>query len=307
MEGLPENVIETKNCTKIYPNGVKAVDSVDLEIKKGEILGLLGRNGAGKTTLIRLLSAFFLPTSGDVYVCGKNTKTHKHWIRKNVGVVQQEFSYELYVDTTKNLYIYGHLLGMKKEELLPRIQEVKEIFKLQERQASELSAGNKKRLQVAREFLKIRPIMVLDEPTSGLDPIGRNQVLSQIQKLKTKVTVVYVTHMLREAELICDRVALMAQGQIVHLADPKELKSTVSHLKEIQVTLQKKVPPSVINDLPVETIRIEDKTLVCRGHNTLEKVNEICAKLHEYGTAIEVKDLSLDQVFVELLGDEDDT
>jgi ABC-2 type transport system ATP-binding protein len=97
MEGMPESVIKTKNCTKIYPNGIKAVDNANLEIKKGEILGLLGRNGAGKTTLIRLLSGFFLPTLGDVYVFGKNTKHHKHWVRKNMGVVQQEVSYERYV------------------------------------------------------------------------------------------------------------------------------------------------------------------------------------------------------------------
>jgi ABC-2 type transport system ATP-binding protein len=308
MEGTPESVIKTKNCTKIYPNGTKAVDNVNVEIKKGEILGLLGRNGAGKTTLIRLLSGFFLPTLGDVYVSGKNTKHHKHWVRKHVGVVQQEVSYERYVTTDKNLYIYGQLLGIKKEDLAPRIKKVKEIFRLPEGQASELSAGNKKRLQVAREFLKIRPIMVLDEPTAGLDPIGRNQVLSQIKKLKTNnITVVYVTHILGEAELICDKIALMAQGQILHLAHPNELKNTVSHLKEIQVTLQKEVPSSVIKELPVENIHITDKTLVCRGHNTLDEINDMCKKLKKYGTSIEVKDLSLDQVFVELLGDDNGT
>lgn len=305
MKDFSNNVVETKNCTKIYPTNIKGVDNVTLEIKRGEILGLLGPNGAGKTTLVRVVSAFFSPTSGDVIVLGKNSKNAKIWIRKKVGVVQQEFSYEPYVSTRKNLMIYGQMLGLKDEELTSRVERVIEIFRLQEHEeAAELSAGNKKRLQVAREFLKIRPIMILDEPTAGLDPIGRNQVLSQIKELKKEeVTIIYVTHILGEAESLCDRIALMDKGRILHLAQPRELKNRVSTLKEIRVVLKRKIPDEIVEKLPVDSTNLEQNILICRGHNNLEEIHNLCNLLKEYGEAIEVRDLSLDDVFMELLGD----
>lgn len=304
MKDFPNIVVKTMNCTKIYPNNIKGVDNVSLEIRRGEILGLLGPNGAGKTTLVRLVSAFFPPTSGDVHVLGKESKNAKIWIRKNVGVVQQEFSYEPYISTTKNLMIYGQLLGLTGEKLAARAEEVMEIFRLpKHEEAAELSAGNKKRLQVAREFLKIRPIMILDEPTAGLDPIGRNQVMSQIRELKKEeVTIIYVTHILGEAELLCDRIVLMDKGKILHLAQPRELKNKVSTLKEIRVVLKKKIPEEIVGKLPVDYANLKENILICRGHNNLGEIHALCDLLREYGDTIEVKDLSLDDVFVELIG-----
>lgn len=304
MNNKIKNVIKVDNCTMIYPNGIKALDNVSINISEGEIIGLLGCNGAGKTTLIKIMSAFYTPTAGNVFVYGKNTKEDKIWIRKKVGVVQQEHSYEPYVSTTKNLLIYGHLLGLSGEELFKNVEKIKNLFRLQENEAAELSTGNKKRLQVAREFLKIRSIMFLDEPTAGLDPLGRNQVLEQIKKLKQDgITIIYVTHILGEAELICDRIALMDKGKILHLAHPKELKNKVSNLKEIKISLKKKVPRKILRDLPVENVFIENDVLICRAQNELSHINIISQCLIDYGQTIEVRDLSLDAVFMELIGD----
>jgi len=218
--------IEVTNLTKSFGDFV-AVDSINFQVKKGEIFGFLGPNGAGKSTTIRMLCGVLKPTSGTGKVAGFDIKTQPEKIKRCIGYMSQKFS--LYEDLTveENIDFFGGIYGLDKEKRKERQKYVIEMAGLTGREKSlvnELSGGWKQRLSLGCAIIHNPEILFLDEPTSGVDPISRRNFWDLIYQVADNgSTVLVTTHYMDEAEH-CDRLCLIYRGKIIALGTPYELK-----------------------------------------------------------------------------------
>jgi ABC-2 type transport system ATP-binding protein len=222
-----EEVIVVSDLNHTYDGKRYALSAVSFSVKRGEVFGLLGRNGAGKTTLIKILTTLIRPTAGRISILGLDPYTHGAEVRRRIGVVQQDDSFD-YTSVEGNLDIYGMLWGVQKSERLKRIEELLELFSLKDvrkKNVFDLSGGQARRLQVAREFMHDMDILFLDEPTVGLDVIMRRTLLDRIKELaRNGLTVIFTTHNLEEADYLCDRIAVIDSGRILALDSVENLK-----------------------------------------------------------------------------------
>lgn len=226
----PDAAIIVRSLTKRY-GVLTALDSFDLEVKKGEIFALLGPNGAGKTTLIRILTTLMSPTSGDAFVYGMNSALQGREIRRLIGVVPQENSLDRYLTARENLELHARLHSMEKKKYKSRVDELLELFGLAGRQhdfPDTFSGGMQRRLVVARALLHEPAVLFLDEPTTGLDPQARRAVWDYIRTIAGKMTIFLTTHYLEEAEHLCERVAIMDHGRLIALGSSAELKANLT-------------------------------------------------------------------------------
>lgn len=237
--------IETFDLCKYYPN-VKAVDKLNLKIKKGEIFGLLGPNGAGKTTAISMLCTILPPTSGTATVNGFDIIKEPAEVRKSIGIVFQQPSVDDLLTGRENLMMHTLLFKMPKEIRKKRIDEVLRLVDLEKR-ADDLvktySGGMRRRLELARGMMHYPTVLFLDEPTLGLDPQTREHMWRYISTLarKEKMTILLTTHYMEEAELLCDRVGIIDAGRIIALDEPEKLKSLIGGDKIIIRTKNPKI------------------------------------------------------------------
>jgi len=221
-------------------DGVNAVDGIDLDVVKGQIFGFLGPNGAGKSTVIKLLTTLIHPTSGKISVLKLDALKEPLKIRKKIGVVLQQPSYEPTLSVEKSLEKYGMMWNLDKKTRNDRTEELLITFNLVEirkKKNEDLSIGQRRRVQVAREFMHDMDLLFLDEPTVGLDPTARRQLLDFLKnKVKeTNLTIFYTTHVLTEAEYLCDNIAIINKGRIVTIDSPNELKNRFGHEKTIKI------------------------------------------------------------------------
>jgi len=307
---INNSVLFVENVSKTYPNGVKAIKDVSFILSEGEILGILGPNGAGKTTLVRIISGYFLPDSGQVRLLGKDvTKIPRGMLRDLIGVVQQDLSYEPYVSVRRNLYIYGELLGLKRDEIEERTKYVMELFHLDgSKKAKELSGGTKKRLQVAREFLKIRPVMILDEPTVGLDPLAKRTLLNEIKQLKKEgVSFLYTSHVLSEVEELCDRILVLHRGKVKFFGKISDFKKLHGPLKRISVFLKQpldKLPLSLSDTEKVHSVKLRKNWLTIYLEDDPSTVVKVASILEPYAQEISINEPSLEEIFIRVFGGE---
>ena len=237
---IPEQVISVENLRHTYDGKYYALDDVTLEVRKGEVFGLLGKNGAGKTTLIKALTTLIKPTSGALRILGLDPVRDGKEIRKRIGVVQQGESFDF--DTVEgNFNIYGVLWGVPKKVRDQRRDQLIKEFGLQDvrkKRAFDLSGGQKRRVQVAREMMHEMDVLFLDEPTTGLDVIMRRELLDSVrEQARRGLTVVFTTHNLEEADYVCDRVAVVDQGKILAMDTVENLKRLYGGKKTVEVTL----------------------------------------------------------------------
>ena len=215
--------------TKVFNNDIRAVDSINFEIKKGEIFGFLGPNGAGKTTTINMLCTLMKPTGGGATVCGYNIIKQANEVRECIGIVFQDTTLDDQLTARENLELHGRLYGLKKSKMEKRIDEVLGLVELNDRANSivkTFSSGMQRRLEIARGLIHYPQFLFLDEPTLGLDPQTRKHVWDYIIKLKKEreITIFLTTHYMEEADELCDRVAIIDHGKIIALDTPKNLK-----------------------------------------------------------------------------------
>jgi ABC-2 type transport system ATP-binding protein len=233
--------IAVDNLCHTYNGKDYVVNDVSFKVGKGEIFGLLGRNGAGKTTTIRVLTTLMLPTRGNVRVLGYDVRTDGPQIRKRIGVVQQDTSFE-FTTVKENLDLYGFLWGVPKDLRQKRRDQLIKTFGLEDfvkARAFDLSGGLQRRLQVAREFMHDMDLLFLDEPTVGLDPLMRRKILDMLKE-KANVeglTILFTTHNLEEADYLCDRVAIIDKGKIEAIDTIDNLKRLYGETKSIEISL----------------------------------------------------------------------
>jgi len=250
---MSTDAIKTENLTKVYKDfwgrpRVKALDGLNLDVKKGEIFGLLGPNGSGKTTTLKLLLGLLFPTSGKAYVLDKragNVATYQ-----KIGFLPEESYFYSFLNADETLNFYGRLFGLKAGKLKKRVDELIELVGLKDarkRRMGEYSKGMARRLGLAQALINDPELIFLDEPTSGLDPLGCREVKDIILRLgKTEGKTVFLcTHLLADVEDVCNRIAILNKGHLQKIGHVKELLS-------IQDTTQlelKNPPESVLKEL----------------------------------------------------------
>jgi ABC-2 type transport system ATP-binding protein len=233
-------VVVAENLRHSYDRKRFALDGVSFTVRRGEVFGLLGRNGAGKSTLIKAMTTLIRPTSGTLRVLGMDTSREGQKIRRRIGVVQQGESFD-FTTVQKNLDVYGMLWGVPKVERQRRRELLLTKFGLtdiRKRRAFDISGGQKRRVQVAREFMHDMDILFLDEPTVGLDVIMRRTLLDSVrEEVRRGLTVVFTTHNLEEADYLCDRAAVIDEGRILVLDSIDNLKQLYGGKKTIDLTV----------------------------------------------------------------------
>ncbi len=217
-------VIETKDLVKRYGR-IEALKGVSLAVEKGEIFGLLGQNGAGKTTLIKILLGILSPTEGGAELLGE--PVGRVGVRRRVGYLPEDHRFPEYHTGRSLLSFYGSLLEMPAALKRQRIPEVLEMVGLKGRMDYKIrtySKGMKQRLGIAQALMHNPDVIFLDEPTDGVDPVGRREIRHMLQNMKERgVTIFLNSHLLGEVELVCDRVAILDQGNRIRYGTIREL------------------------------------------------------------------------------------
>lgn len=231
--------IKIENLTKKFGNFL-AVGGISLEIKEGELFGLLGPNGAGKTTTISMLSTLLKPTSGSAKICGFDAAEEKDMVRRSIGIVFQDPSLDDELSGRENMDLHGRLYGISKEIREERIEELLNLVELKEKAdniVKSYSGGMKRRLEIARGLMHRPKVLFLDEPTIGLDPQTRRKIWNYIKDLNKKenITLVLTTHYMDEADILCDKIAIIDNGKIAALDTPENLKKTISSGEPVMI------------------------------------------------------------------------
>lgn len=238
--GKTEVVIQARSLTKIYRDfwgrqKVRALKSLDLEVRRGEIFGLLGPNGSGKSTTIKLLLGLLFPTSGQALVFGKDaTEVSKN---ERIGYLPEESYLYRFLNADETLDFYGRLFDMPADVRKKRIDDLIETVGLnnaRKRQLKEYSKGMTRRIGLAQALINDPELLLLDEPTSGMDPIGTRQMKDLILKLRDEgKTIVMCSHLLADVQDVCDRIAILHQGDLKELGRVDDLL-TVQDVTQIR-------------------------------------------------------------------------
>lgn len=224
------NVISVSGLTKYY-DGFSAVNGINFEVKEGEIFGFLGPNGAGKTTTIRMLTGLSQPSAGTAQVLGHDIRTGITLAKREFGVVPEVSNLYDELTVLDNLVFMAQLYGLSSGERVKRAEELLKTFGLWQRKHDRfntLSHGMKRALTIAAALIHKPRLLFLDEPTVGLDVVNAHSLRSLIQELNHQgVTIFLTTHYLEEADLLCDRIAILVRGSMVVLDTPANLKQLV--------------------------------------------------------------------------------
>ncbi len=237
-----EVVVETRNLTKVYRDfwgrrKVEALKALDLEIRRGEIFGLLGPNGSGKTTTMKLLLGLLFPTAGEALVFGSDaTEVTKN---ERIGYLPEESYLYRFLNAEETLDFYGRLFNMPRRVRRQRMNELIEVVglsKARKRQLKEYSKGMVRRIGLAQALINDPELILLDEPTSGLDPIGTRQIKDLILKLRDAgKTIILCSHLLADVQDVCDRIGILYQGELKELGRVDTLL-TVREVTEIRAS-----------------------------------------------------------------------
>jgi ABC-2 type transport system ATP-binding protein len=240
LERENPEMIEVTNLTKYY-HTLCAVDQINFDIQKGEILGLLGPNGAGKTTTLRMLTGYLQPSSGNIQVKGLSVDTHILEIKKMLGYLPE--SAPLYHDMLVYDYLnyVAAIREIKGDQKLARIRHLADLCGINEvmhQPIGELSKGYKQRVGLAHAMMNDPEVLVLDEPTSGLDPNQIVEIRKIIKEIGKEKTIILSTHILSEAEATCDRIVIISQGKIVADGSSESLKRSAGGKNIMYLSLQ---------------------------------------------------------------------
>jgi ABC-2 type transport system ATP-binding protein len=224
-------ILETQALTRRF-GALTAVDSLSISVEAGEIFGLLGPNGAGKTTSIKMLTTLLPPTSGSAKIAGFDIVRDQSEVRRNIGYVPQMLSADGTLTGYENLLIFAKLYDIPRGEREKRVHQALDFMGLSDsahKLVREYSGGMIRRLEVAQSLLHRPKVLFLDEPTTGLDPAARRIVWDHIQQLRQNygTTILLTTHLMEEADHLCNFVAIMHLSKVVAVGAPAELKAAI--------------------------------------------------------------------------------
>ncbi len=303
-------LVEVNNLSKTYGD-TRAVDSISFEIQQGEIFGLLGPNGAGKSTTINMLCAYTEPTGGQIRIGTINVVAEPERVKPFIGVVPQDIALYPDLNGVENLRFFGRLYDIPADQLARRIEELLRLVGLYEKRKGRVehySGGMKRRLNLAVGLLNEPRFLLLDEPTVGVDPQSRNKIFEFIQTLNAQgLTILYTTHYMEEAELLCHRVGIMDEGHIIALDTPQSLINTLgTGIIHIGVRDGDGGLMAQLRALPqVRAITYRDGTLIVETMDAQRALLDIIGLFNETDTpmtALEILEPNLESVFIQLTG-----
>jgi ABC-2 type transport system ATP-binding protein len=303
-----KNALKVEKLTKIYlkksSKETKALNNLNLEVKVGEIFGLLGPNGAGKTTFLNILAGTVIKNSGSVNVWGYDLDQNPRKVRSSIGIVPQEINLDAFFSPRKLLELQAGLYGIpKKDRITNTILKMVSLEPQADAYARSLSGGMKRRLLIAKAMVHRPPILVLDEPTAGVDVQLRKNLWNNVKTLnKQGVTIILTTHLMYEAEEMCNRIAIINKGNLVKLDTTKNLLDSIKTKKIIfKVRKIKTINSKDLND--VKFTYESNNIITALYERKKHKIDEMINKIKNEG--IEIDDISTDEgdledVFVDL-------
>ncbi len=303
-----EKQIEIKNLSKVYDNGFKALNNINLQINKGEIFAMLGPNGAGKTSLISIICGIVKPTSGKITVENFDIIKDYRETRSRIGLVPQELTLEQFETVFNNVSYSRGLYGKKPDpKHIEKVLRQLTLWDKKDLKLRQLSGGMKRRVLIAKALSHEPQILFLDEPTAGVDVELRQEMWKVVKSLReTGVTIILTTHYIEEAEAIADRVGVINQGEIIIVEEKNELLKKMGH-KKLTVELQEE-----IKNIPVslKKYRLEignNRMSLDYTYNLSEKQTGITNLLQDIkDSGLKLKDLkteqsNLEKIFVTLV------
>ena len=305
---MNKNALKVEKLTKIYSKKsskkIVALNNLNLEVKDGEIFGLLGPNGAGKTTFLNILAGTVIKNSGVVNVWGYDLDTNPREVRSSIGIVPQEVNLDAFFSPRNLLDLQAGLYGIpKKDRITNTILKLVSLDKKANAYARSLSGGMKRRLLIAKAMVHRPPILVLDEPTAGVDVELKKNLWDNITSLnKQGVTIILTTHIMQEAQNMCDRIAILNKGNLI------TLDTTSNLLNRIKI---KKIIFKVKNVVPINSKELNGIKYIYNSNNEItaiyerkkHSIDEVINKIKSAG--MEIYDIStnegdLEDVFIDL-------
>jgi ABC-2 type transport system ATP-binding protein len=311
-----QNIIEVKNLTKNFGK-FTAVDDISFNVKKGEIFGLLGPNGAGKSTTLRVLSTLARPTKGSATIGGFDTVKNDMEVRKLIGIVSEKMIIYNRLTAKENLWFFGSLFNIPKDTLNKRIDDLLELVQLtkwKNAQVGTFSTGMRQRMNVIRALLNMPQVLFLDEPTLGLDPQSSVEIRDFIKKLNQEqgTTVIITTHMMIDADLLCDRIAIIDHGKIIALDTSTNLKKIISGADTMIIKLEiANLSPDMLDSIKklqcADAVTQENSTqlhLIVHGETAFDNIIDTVRAKN--GKIVSMQNLqpSLEDVFLHITGHE---
>jgi len=302
---MKNKIVDVRELTKKYnKSGTLALDNIDLSIEKGSIFGLLGPNGAGKSTFINIIAGLCNKSSGKVFVCGLNLDDDPKTIKGNIGVVPQEVNIDPFFTPIEIMNIQSGMYGVKQKE--KRNFQILKNLGLDEKAKAysrSLSGGMKRRLMVAKAMVHNPPLLILDEPTAGVDVELRTKLWEYVRKLNNKgVTIILTTHYLKEAENLCDQIAVINSGKVI-ACDKKRNLLKILDEKELHIEFSESEQklPDLIKKL---CIKKTNKKIILKFKKSEISTAEIIKMLVEKKIKlkeISTKESDLEDIFIKLL------
>jgi ABC-2 type transport system ATP-binding protein len=321
-----EPAVETKSLTRVFNpkkkregRSVRALDSVNLKIERGELFGLLGPNGAGKTTLLKILSTLLLPTSGKAFVSGFDVEKEFVEVRKRINMVSGgEISGYGLLTVRENLWMFSQFYGIKSAIAYERIDEMLGRFGMLDKRTEKvrtLSTGQRQKMNVIRGFITDPQILFLDEPTLGLDVnasrVIRDFIVDWVRKSDRDKTVLLTTHYMAEADQLCDRIAIIDDGRILACDTPENLKKLVKASTTLKLDVTTLKDMRVLDTIPgvekfTSTDDLENNITSLRFVlNDDSAVSDIVSGVIRGGSkilALRKTEPTLEDVFIKLVG-----
>ncbi|APC84256.1 ABC transporter ATP-binding protein [Clostridium botulinum] len=300
-----ENILKTYNLTRKYGT-TAVVDNINMNIKKGEIYGFLGRNGAGKTTTLRMIMGLIYPTKGEYELFGK--KMGDREVLGRIGAIIETPGFYPNLTARENLDIHRRLMGIPNKEYVDEALEIVGLtnYDIKKKKVKKYSLGMKQRLGVARALLHKPELLILDEPTNGLDPVGIKEMRETLLDLnkKKEITILVSSHILGEIQQLATKIGIIHNGKLLEEIDYKSFEKKNRHYINLRVDNDKRAVTILEKSMNIKDYEVTEPNRI-RIYEMLDKSNDVAKKMISEGVdvyEVNVMNDTLEDYFVRLTG-----